>query len=1498
MNWRLTPALMVTGTALALVLVIAAATRGRPRHAASAPARVPAESATDDAAPNAPDNLPAAALLAPSSAPDAIRARPAEVIGSTWTTETQPAHAMFRAWTERYRAAAPDARRSLEREGVALARARRDLLEATIAEDPRRVLTLAIPRSVAQELPTAVTNLLEEPVSGIGSLALLLGRTPDGHPVRFHSALLGEREYRAHVFGRRTTVGSLEKTSIVGVALGRELAVSEQVFQLVESGARLQRVGDAIPGATEIHEGVGRTPPPTAAWVNFDGADHAACCEAHLDALETRLLALEKPNTTAALTAGGPGSSDVIGRPTPAWTLGPKRVLMIRVDFSDLPGGPSSTAGPLDADYIDGQFNDPQGVADFFAENSYGKSSIVLTPATNGVSPDVTPVLRVPETSVSYATQGDAYLLKKHAEAAATAAGYDLPQYDRVGICFASLLTVPGGKFSWLGMGELAGRGFWLNGALAFKVVTHELGHTFGLMHGNRWTVADGDPLSPAGTDTEYGDVFDMMGSGGGFEHHFSHRAKSILHWLPDSNITTATADGLYRIHRLDSPDADLALPRAVKVARSGDREYWLGYRRATNNATYDHGVYVVSCRRNLNDAPKVLDLTTPGASDNDHGLTFGGLLSDPASEVEILPLDQGGSGADEWIEVYVDFAPFRSKLQWGRAQWYFDETGGRAEISVTRQGSSIGAASATYTTTAGTAGSPSNFSARTGIVSWADGDVSEKKVTILLSPDALAEGYEDFQVSLAAPAGAMLGGRSTTTVSIADAGRRDPTFNAVYSSLRAHCLLALPDGSWLLGGHFVNSLASSSSALYRQGIARLTDSGNLRYDGFGSMPGSLVADGPNGTAGAVYALVRQADGAVVAAGDFVQCEGLPRRRLVRFTASGALDPTFNPGTGPDGVVRAVAVQPDGKIVIGGDFVTYRGVARRHLARLQPDGSLDESFLGPAFAPATDSRVNALARLPDGKILVGGRFSSATGPSRSGLCRIDPSGALDPAFMATGDGAHTTGAPSAFRAVLALALQPDGRILVGGDFSAFHGQPRGGLARLEQDGTLDHGFAPASNGACHALFVQADGRILVGGAFTQFNGQARKNLVRISSSGALDATYTSDHNGIVRAFAALAEDRVLFAGEASGFQGLAIPRVAWSVFASPRRAAAILAPPRHRAVRLGAPAVFSVNAEGAEPLAYQWYRDGATLAGANGPTLTVAAATFSDAGSYSVAITNPFGTTHSPIATLDVRPQALRLTGIATRAQVGTGSDIQIGGFAISGLAPKRVVLRATGPTLATYGVAGALADPVLSLYSGTTLLGQNDNWSAADAAEFTRLGMADWAVGSRDAAFIVTLAPGSYTAQVAGKDGGTGIALLEIYDADDRASFGQLTGISTRALVGSASSLLVGGFAIESDVPKRVIVRASGPALAAYGVGGSLSDPVLTIFEGQTAIATSDDWDPALAPDFAAVGLFEWPAGSKDAALSLTLPPGAYTAQVSGKNGATGVALIEIYED
>ena len=270
---------------------------------------------------------------------------------------------------------------------------------------------------------------------------------------------------------------------------------------------------------------------------------------------------------------------------------------------------------------------------------------------------------------------------------------------------------------------------------------------------------------------------------------------------------------------------------------------------------------------------------------------------------------------------------------------------------------------------------------------------------------------------------------------------------------------------------------------------------------------------------------------------------------------------------------------------------------------------------------------------------------------------------------------------------------------------------------------------------------------------------------------------------------------------------------------------------------------------------------------------------------------SPFATLAFPGGVAFERPRGIPLD-ISTRMRVQTGDNVLIAGFIITGSVGKKVLIRGLGPSLGALGVAGALQDPVIELRgpSGAFING-NDNWRSLQQAEIQATGIPP--SDDRESAFLITLAPGNYTAIEKGKNNTTGIGLIEVYDLDP-AGPAQLANISTRGFVETGDNVMIGGFIIGGN-GAEVVVRAIGPSLTQFGISGALSDPVLSLRNAQgTELAANDDWLDTQPAVIQATGLS--PSNELESAIVTTLPNGSYTAIVSGYHNAIGVGLVEVY--
>jgi hypothetical protein len=289
--------------------------------------------------------------------------------------------------------------------------------------------------------------------------------------------------------------------------------------------------------------------------------------------------------------------------------------------------------------------------------------------------------------------------------------------------------------------------------------------------------------------------------------------------------------------------------------------------------------------------------------------------------------------------------------------------------------------------------------------------------------------------------------------------------------------------------------------------------------------------------------------------------------------------------------------------------------------------------------------------------------------------------------------------------------------------------------------------------------------------------------------------------------------------------------------------------------------------------------------------------------------------TPTPAPTLEVTPTptpltarpSARLINLSTRAQVGTGGNILIPGFFISGSGTETLLIRADGPALTQFSVGGVLAQPSLSVIDSTgRVIATNTGWGTnmnpgLIASTSATVGAFALAQDSADCALIVSLPAGAYTAQVTGVNNTTGVALAEVYEVSSTGT--RLVNISTRAQVGTGPNLLIPGFVVSGSGSEELLVRADGPGLAQFSVSGVLAQPSLSVFDNSAdVVATNTGWGSApnaaqIASIGAAVGAFALSTGSSDSAQIVSLTPGSYTIQVSGAGNSTGVALAEVYE-
>ncbi|HVU33206.1 MAG TPA: immunoglobulin domain-containing protein [Opitutaceae bacterium] len=422
---------------------------------------------------------------------------------------------------------------------------------------------------------------------------------------------------------------------------------------------------------------------------------------------------------------------------------------------------------------------------------------------------------------------------------------------------------------------------------------------------------------------------------------------------------------------------------------------------------------------------------------------------------------------------------------------------------------------------------------------------------------------------------------------------------------------------------------------------------------------------------------------------------------------------------------------------------------------------------------------------------------------------------------------------------------------------------------------------------------------------------------QLTTTGAVDATSTYD----------VASASVADAGDywcnVTCYGGTAASTKAHNTLS----ALQFIAQPQAMSVQDGQPVHLQVEAKALSSVMwFQWYHDGALIPGAtngssvssngtinlnNGTIVTDLTSTFdipaahqADAGSYTCRVTVASGTYTTDPVSVSVTATA-HLVNLSTRVPAGGAAGTPLCGFVTGGTQPLPVLIRAVGPTLASFGVSGVMAQPMIRLHNPDGTVTPYSGWPANRSADMTAAGAFALPMGSLDAATFLTLQQGLYTAEISDVNGGSGDVMLEIYDnSGAHPGDARLINASTRGFVGNGDSAMFTGFVVSGAGTVKVLIRAVGPGLVKFGVGDAITDPQIAVFSGQTQIAGNDNWGTRSDGNTAAtiqsvsnsVGAFAIDAGSKDAVVLRDFSEGAYTAEITGVGRMTGTAIVELY--
>lgn len=557
-----------------------------------------------------------------------------------------------------------------------------------------------------------------------------------------------------------------------------------------------------------------------------------------------------------------------------------------------------------------------------------------------------------------------------------------------------------------------------------------------------------------------------------------------------------------------------------------------------------------------------VTSLTLPVTLRDDLGVepdeTFRIVLTNATGGAALFNNGPGPQPSGIATAVIIDNDRPSGRLNFLGATFATNESAGVAIITVERVDGSVGPLTVTATATAGTALAGVDFDPVTNVLTWVSGDTANKFFVVPLRDDAAVEPDETVNLALVNHSNSdSVGFQSTATLRILnddafgflsfsqafyDANENGTNLTVTvnrFGGLAGTVSVAFQteDGTAAEGFDYLGTngtlvfLPGEFSKTFQIVLLNNTVADGdrtitLRLGGFvsaGAGPVTVATvrviddesvntpagsidttfDPAAGASAPVYALGQQPDGKILIGGDFRTVNSVTRNRMARLFPNGLLDPSFNAGLGPNRPVRSMLLQPDGRIVIGGFFDRVHGTNRARIARLLADGSLDVFFDPGAGA---DNPVHAIAQAPDGRLAVGGAFTTFDSVIRPGIVMLNTNGTVDFSFNPR---------EGAFGVVYAVAFQADGKVLIGGDFSDVGQSYRPYIARLHQDGSLDLSFDPGDgpDGAVRAITVQADGKVLIGGSFTQVSGSPRGGLARLNLDGSLDPAFLGSDTG-------------------------------------------------------------------------------------------------------------------------------------------------------------------------------------------------------------------------------------------------------------------------------------------------------------------------------------------------------------------------------------------------
>jgi hypothetical protein len=1389
---------------------------------------------------------------------------------------------------------------------AAAARARRAVLRSMAETDPQTVIAEALSLEVRAALPAAVRAETEEPISAVADLEAfcVLPRVGSSEPaeIQRYISLPDGRRFRAVVYGRRGAETSKLRIPINGVIIDDLLVLDEKAIQTVEALELPAPAGITDLGAIGPGSVIGRL---GGRLYRFESTVALERAEATVRRAEITATPATVPNYAQLVTAADSFEATAT---TNVWANGPKRVLVVRVDFPDKPGEPYSK------EYCQ-TIMDTQ-IAPFYAAASYGRTQLITTVT------DKTYRLSAASGTYSQTTlRSEAFMASQH----------DYPEiYDRYIFVFTQLPN-----FAWAGMAQINSAYSWCNGDFTLRTVGHELGHNCGVDHANLWKTSDGDPISPTGSHVEYGDPFDIQGgsAAGEMSSHFNPSFKLVFGWLDWDQVKalSRTDGGIYHLRRFD--DESVAHREMVGLRYKSDstHTYYIGFRGkwampGSTTSQIQQGAYIVRSESDDGIATELLDFTTETSLADDAALLPGNSFVDRAAGFSVTTLGVSGSESAQTLDVEISFFdPNRmptftiGPVQYGSATTIITQVAsapGRTELVV--DGTLVQDATtpnATFTWQASSMGSH----VITVKATYADGTVlsNSKRVTVAppnnwtwITPSPQGNAINDIAYAFnswwaVADYGVMMTSRDGVTWTtkpfpspeniyyLASDGAQLFAVTPNYASSTLQPIPSLwrsTDGeTWT---DFTSKLSAKSVqkfGYFDQTWIAIVDYSKITSSSDGltwTTPVSLPAGfySPRITHGDGRWVVSNSDGKIATSDDLIHwtlAAALPG------AVSADLGAAYNGGVWLFGYFRPDTTTTRVVYYLTSDFITWRtaptidnGMTPSSISTWDGQfviGSYGGLFTSPDGSNWTSANQAARdvrrVRRGNGRYLAGGNYgrfymgtSLATLAATDGYPRVNITGAAaladgTPLFVT--DGVNATDQKSYPSAVLLRngVLQPTQWYGYGRHLACYHGlyaTANSGLSTTTDGLTWTYAQLPVST-LCSDITTGANGFVAVGnGGCILTSADGLKWIARPSGSNENFSKVAADTNG-----------RGIVAVSSTG--GIVVSTDAGTTWK---------------------PIDFRLPSGGTELV---WQAGvGFCTAGSAGLYTSADGITWNQvptAGTWNHVAASPYGLFLNSYGRLGFTSDG---SNISSSELPGAGGNMYCVGHTLYVSSGNLLALRLGGAAL-----------PLQAAIQSSSSL------SVGPKSTFA-LTVSEPAAGVTYQWFRNGAPTGTTGASYVGQTDNAGAALYSVRASDDgyvadsspvtittiaATNTSHLTNLSVLTQSGTGDTALTVGFV--SNGPKQVLVRGIGPGLRPYfNAFALLPDPQLELVPESGPLTSNDNWGgtQTLRDAFVRCGAFALDDASKDAAMVRDIS-GRYSARVTDTQNGTGVALLEVYD-